>query len=271
MNRKSVKRLTIRAHVAPERLLNNLRCVPCFGKIIFSEYSPSFPLSLDFCFRRPFFNMHKDVVLVSSSGFLTDERTEGREEVGKEISVRLEWARPNNVSIFFHSSSERFLLLFTHPRTNVQTTLIISCSIENHHKKINSFFHTLLVLVLSSRYDDHYFSSCLRFSIQFLGVFSGRIDLRWFEVLVLLSFRLIFVIIGSFKRLKCRKKWERPDMTLRCLSLCSTWSRIDFPFNYLSRNWTSLIPRIPTALCLNDWFISDSITRCTWHANRPFI
>lgn len=43
-------------------------------------------------------------------------------------------------------------LVFTHP--NVQATLIILCSIENHRKKINSFFHTLLLQRLFSRYDD---------------------------------------------------------------------------------------------------------------------
>jgi hypothetical protein len=61
----------------------------------------------------------------------------------------------------------------------VPATLIILCSIENHHKKINSFFHTLLVLVLFSR-DDRSFHA---------GNFAIHFRLSWeiFFLLLLLE------------------------------------------------------------------------------------
>jgi hypothetical protein len=74
------------------------------------------------------------------------------------------------------SVPKQFLALFTHHRS---TTLIILCSIENHHKKINSFFHTLLVLVLFSR-DDRSFHA---------GNFAIHFRLSWeiFFLLLLLE------------------------------------------------------------------------------------
>lgn len=61
----------------------------------------------------------------------------------------------------------------------LSTTLIILCSIENHHKKINSFYHTLLTSSLFSHNDRlffsfswsvlfYYFSLCVLIHISFL-------------------------------------------------------------------------------------------------------
>ena len=98
--------------------------------------------------------------------FLPDKSRGGgsrrREKFWLRLGVR------SNISIRFslHPTFRllAFPLLFTHP--NVQTTLIILCSIENHHKKINSF-STLLVLVLFCATTTIFF-----LSIHFLGDFS---------------------------------------------------------------------------------------------------
>lgn len=52
-----------------------------------------------------------------------------------------------------------FVVIFLLPstRSSFFTTLIILCSIENHHKKINSYYHTLLILSLFS-HNDRLFS-----------------------------------------------------------------------------------------------------------------
>lgn len=56
----------------------------------------------------------------------------------------------------------------------VRQTLIILCSIENHHEKINSFFHTLLVLgIVFARRPTRFFSGMYS-SIHLRGFFSWR-------------------------------------------------------------------------------------------------
>jgi hypothetical protein len=73
--------------------------------------------------------------------------------------------------------NETIFLRSLHTIAVVPATLIILCSIENHHKKINSFFHTLLVLVLFSR-DDRSFHAgnfAIHFSLgRFFFSFVGR-------------------------------------------------------------------------------------------------
>lgn len=51
----------------------------------------------------------------------------------------------------------------------VRQTLIILCSIENHHEKINSFFHTLLVPgIVFARRPTRFFRACI---LPFICVF----------------------------------------------------------------------------------------------------